>query len=300
MKLPRALKEDRRSRSDERVDCPTQVYVSMYDRIPRIDVKTIFDNRAKDHRLRVCFPTRLQTEYSHADDHFYVVKRPSRTPPGEDWIEQPSNTHPQSRFVDVSDGSVGVAIANKGLPEYELKNDEDATIALTLLRCVGWLSRGDLSTRIGEAGPMIATPKAQCQGSHTFEYSIVPHAGDWVSGKVYKQALEFDVGSLANMVEPHEGDLPPTFRFLKIEPDHLVVSSVKKAEDENALAIRFYNVTGRSVKGKLQITKSERLRDVWTASISEERKRKLKEAVNEVFEIPVEPHKVISILAGTF
>jgi alpha-mannosidase len=46
-------------------------------------------------------------------------------------------------------------------------------VALTLLRCVGWLSRDDLSTRPGSAGPTIATPEAQCPGEHTFEYAIV-------------------------------------------------------------------------------------------------------------------------------
>jgi mannosylglycerate hydrolase len=43
---------------------------------------------------------------------------------------------------------------------------------LTLLRCVGWLSRDDLATREGHAGPAVATPGAQCPGVHRFEYAL--------------------------------------------------------------------------------------------------------------------------------
>ena len=40
------------------------------------------------------------------------------------------------------------------------------TLGLTLLRCVGWLSRDDLSTRYKHAGPGLETPGAQCLGLH--------------------------------------------------------------------------------------------------------------------------------------
>jgi len=53
--------------------------------------------------------------------------------------------------------------------EYELLEDG---VAVTLLRCVGHLSRGDLRHQPGHAGPGIATPGAQMLGRHVFEVGI--------------------------------------------------------------------------------------------------------------------------------
>jgi mannosylglycerate hydrolase len=43
-----------------------------------------------------------------------------------------------------------VTLLTKGLPEYEIT--EDGELAVRLLRCVGWLSRDDQSTRQAGAG----------------------------------------------------------------------------------------------------------------------------------------------------
>jgi hypothetical protein len=45
---------------------------------------------------------------------------------------------------------------------------------VTLLRGVGWLSRGDLQTRPGHAGPALPTPGAQCLGLQRWELALRP------------------------------------------------------------------------------------------------------------------------------
>ena len=88
----------------------------------------------------------------------------------QDWPEQPTPTQHQRTFVDVNDGKIGLLVANRGLPEYEvIPGEEGVTVALTLLRCVGWLSRDDMHCRRGHAGPGLPTPGAQCLGTHTFD-----------------------------------------------------------------------------------------------------------------------------------
>ena len=57
-----------------------------------------------------------------------------------------------------------------GLKEVELT--PDGALYLTVLRCVGWLSRSDLATRRREAGPPLPTPGAQGQGVHSFTYAL--------------------------------------------------------------------------------------------------------------------------------
>ncbi len=180
--LPARLTEDRQGRSEERVACEIVTRASLYPGVPRIDIETEIENRAKDHRLRVHFPTGIRTGRSYAEQHFGVVSRPIGVPEHDDtWFEKPVATYPQKSFVDISDGERGFMLANRGLPEYEALEEPDGTItiALTLLRCVEWLSRDDLSTRKGHAGPGMHTPGAQMQGRWKFQYSLIPHEGGW-------------------------------------------------------------------------------------------------------------------------
>ncbi|HEV7127207.1 MAG TPA: glycoside hydrolase family 38 C-terminal domain-containing protein, partial [Ktedonobacterales bacterium] len=148
--LPARCADDRQSRLSETVGCAIVSEVTLTPGGRRIDIRTTVDNRACDHRLRVLFPTPIATEFSEAEGAFQVVRRPLRLappapgePPWSEWAELPVATHPQKRFIDVSDGSSGLAVINRGLPEYEVMRapeDGGVTIALTLLRGVEWLS----------------------------------------------------------------------------------------------------------------------------------------------------------------
>ena len=151
---------------------------------PRVDIQTTIHNVAEDHRLRALFPAPFPITSASAEDTYTMVNRPARLESAstKGWVEQPVSAHPQKRFVDVSDGAHGLAILNHGLAEYEIVSRERGdAVAVTLLRSVGWLSRGDLTTRNGHAGPMLATPGGQGLGMQTAHYAILPHAGDWQS-----------------------------------------------------------------------------------------------------------------------
>jgi alpha-mannosidase len=95
-----------------------------------------------------------------------VVARDPRPPWGGSWFESPHDTNHTLGAVAAG----GLTLLTKGLPEYEAT--ENGELALTLLRCVGWLSRDDLSTRRGGAGPQLPTPAAQCRRGHSFEYAL--------------------------------------------------------------------------------------------------------------------------------
>jgi len=67
----------------------------------------------------------------------------------------------------------GLAVGVDGLREYSVLHD-GGTIAITLLRAVGFLSRGDLPERRGHAGPELATPSAECLGTRSYRYTVIP------------------------------------------------------------------------------------------------------------------------------
>ena len=249
---------DRACRSDEMVPLPVVTRVTLTPGVRRVDLETTVENQARDHRLRVHFPTGLTVDAAHADGHFDVVARPlsrvySPAPAHtEGWAEQPVPTQPQRAFVDVSDGQHGLMLANRGLPEYEVRpGKEGAEIALTLLRCVGWLSRDDMSCRQGHAGPGEAALEAQCPGRHTFHYSLIPHAGDYCQAHALAYGFQTDLRALPAGANP--GPLPSTLSFITVEPSTLEISAVKEPEDGEGLVVRCWNVSDEPVTGTMRL-----------------------------------------------
>ena len=138
---------------------------------PLIRLQLDLHNQRPDHRLRLLFPTAAR-DGAWAGVAFGAVRRPYRAPGTERGQEYDLRTDPAREWVLA--GGLGVILP--GPFEYELL--EDGHLAVTLLRCVGRISRGDLRNRPGNAGPELATPAAQMLGDHHFELAVLPAAAD--------------------------------------------------------------------------------------------------------------------------
>lgn len=142
----------------------------------------------------------------------------------------------------VEAGGQGLLVAVRGLPEYELiPAEEGATLAVTLLRCVGWLSRGDLACRAGHAGPEMATPGGQCPGPAAFDYSVIPFGGAFDLDAAAQEAYAFGAPLRAAVAPLAGGPLPATQTAVALEPAALVLTAIKPAESGQGLIVRFYN-----------------------------------------------------------
>ena len=257
--MPDACSSARDERSAQMTISPIVSEVSLIPGVRRIDIHTSVENTAKDHRLRVTFPLPYPVETAAAEGTFEVRLRPIASPRPADiteWIEDPVNTFPQKRFVDVSNGTIGLGVLNRGLPEYEIVQDESGqmAVAVTLLRCVEWLSRGDLPTRKGHAGPMERTPEAQCLGHHEFDYALVPHSGDWEAEEalVLLEAQAFNTPVRVQVSEQHEGQLLSRSTLVEVEPHTLVVSAIKQSETGQGVIVRIYNPLSHAVEATIR------------------------------------------------
>jgi len=252
MVLPVGLKSDRKSREDKKVECPVESKIKLFSEVQRIEFKTTFDNQCHDHCLKVEFPTNIKTDYVCAEGHFDVVKRSIKLPDSEGWVEKVYKTAHNSGFVDINNGKYGMAILNKGLPEYEII-PENNTVALTLLRSIGWLSRGDLEYRKENAGPSFPTPEAQCLGEHIFYYALIPHQGSWDYARISQKTRQYKTKILTKQLKNQPGNLSDKYSFIELEGDYLEVSAIKKNEFEDKLVVRIYNPTDREATGKIKL-----------------------------------------------
>ena len=176
LRLPARLRDDRLARSPELVDCPIRVEISLDAGERRVDVTLAVDNRASDHRLRVLCETGTRALTHQSGAAFALLERSNRFEVRRRWIEPPTSEACLHDLVAVKGATRGLAVGVDGLREYSVLHD-GGTIAITLLRAVGFLSRGDLPERrghAGHAGPENATPSAQCIGARAYRYTVVP------------------------------------------------------------------------------------------------------------------------------
>jgi alpha-mannosidase len=179
-------------------------------------------NRRRDQRLRLLIPA----DTSHgccAGTAFGAVSRAYRPPGSEEGAEYDLRTDPARVWVD----SGGVAVMMPGPFEYELL---DGAIAVTLLRCVGRLSRDDLRHRPGHAGPGIATPGAQMRGDFSLEIGVLRHEGDWEQAQIPRWAEVF-----AHPLAPAPaGPLRPGPSF---EDPALMLSALRRVDGKGRMRV---------------------------------------------------------------
>ncbi len=159
---------------EHRVDVVTEVEVRADDSVVR--VTTSFVNPSGDHRLRVHLPLPEPATSSWAESAFTVVERGLTAEGRPDEFGLP--TAPANRFVTAG----RLTVAHEGVCEYELidvEGDMARTVALTVLRSTGMLSRLGMAYRPFPAGPLTHVEGLQMRGKTvTLHYALALDCAD--------------------------------------------------------------------------------------------------------------------------
>ena len=158
--------------------------------------------------------------------------------------------HPMNSFVDVTDGTNGVALLNTGLKAYEASDDECGTVYLSLLRAY--------PLRICVTSDMQDYSKvdkgSQCIGKNTYRYAFMPHAGDWEEGNVWGESERFNLSfGIAQFAPTEHGKNGLVHSFLELENEKLNVSAVKLSEDGEGYVVRIFNPSDNAVKTSIRL-----------------------------------------------
>jgi alpha-mannosidase len=206
------------------------------------------ENRAAGHRLRLRVPVaargRATADMAFGPDERQLV----RFKASDYLLEWLATTAPMHRYV--SGG--GWTLLTRGLHEYELLRD--GSLAVTLLRSVGELSRGDLAARPGHAGWPVATPAAEGRGAFRVELALAPVSATVGSGPdawdaVEEVAEEFHA-PLAGLMYRSGVEVPRAVAGPQLEGAGLAFRALKPRDDGPGVVLRCVNLTRRPQRGR--------------------------------------------------
>jgi alpha-mannosidase len=134
-------------------------------------------------------------------------------------------------------------VFTKGLPEIEARDGE---LLVTLLRCVGQISREGLATRPGHAGPPTPTPGGQCLGRHRFELAFRFGAASLGEAALLRASQDYRFDLLETPFDA------PVAAPLALSGD-VVLSALKGAEDGDGVILRVFNPGRRAARLQIAV-----------------------------------------------
>lgn len=249
--------------------------VIIYNDLPRIDFYTTINLQQSHVRIRLRFDTNMVSPVYNRQTQFGVI-----TLPRTKTLEQGVNI-PSPFWISSEEGNRGIAFITPGVPVNEVRAGE---IFYTLLRSVSVLSAD------GTSGPLIPTPGAMELGQHSYSYSAYFYKGNWRDIMLHREAYEYGQPLLAMQLDCEAID--KIGQFIKLDPDNLIISALKRAEGEDAIVVRFFETKGETCRAILSVP--SQIQSVKLINLLEEDEDVLD--INDgVIEMNVMPFEIVSL-----
>lgn len=298
-RIPKSIAPDEQSRSTELAETKIVTDVILGKDSRSVEFETVIDNQAKDHRLRVAFPTDIDSDETYSGLPFDVITRPVQ-PENVNDIEPGSNEayvgyHPMFDFCGITDQTTGAAVAGDGITEFEVLPMR-RTVSITLIRAVDHLHVGAM--RYGDKFKMNA---AQMIGEHSYRYAFLPHDGGYEA--VLDKVQEFrhplctvqrdflEEESLADYKAPKQ-NLGLEHSFINIEGT-VLFSALKPAEDQKGMILRVYNPLTAKTDAAIQLNDNNGGYSVEKVNLDETRIEEI-ETEQGRFSMSFEPKEIVS------
>ena len=257
--------------------------ITMYPGVPRVDVRMQADWHEQHILLKVAFPVSARSDKATFEIPYGSVERPTtRNTPAE----QAQFEVPALRWADISDSgdpSSSPAVGDRVGHGFSLLNDskygydaKDNVLRLSLLRSPTW-----------------PDPETD-QGHHEFTYSLYPHGGTWREAMTVHQGYELNYPLMAVTTTQHPGPLPVEKSFFGTAQDNVVITAIKKAADNNALIVRFYEWAGK--KGDIRLNLPQAGVVAWATNLMEVVQTPLSlDATGKVLTVPTNPYEIKTV-----
>lgn len=201
-------------------------------------------DHAPDHRLRLVVATGLPESSVLADAAFGpVVRNALELSQAEQLLEHVVHSAPLHRWVARHASHASTAIISDGLAEYEAM--PDGSVAITIVRATGELSRANLIERPGHAGWPAPIPAAQGPGRVRANFAVI------LGGPINVATIEACADDVLRPLvaetwrDASQGAaaaVPIGIRGIQLRGDGVVASAIKPAEDGDGVVLRALNL----------------------------------------------------------
>ena len=198
LRVPEVFDFEQRRRSQTFTELLCDSFVTLRTGMDRIEVITTVDNAARDHRVRVLFPTDVKARTFLSDGAFDVVEREIALPKNNHLRRELAvETTAQQTWTAVGSAKRGLAIVAKGLLECAVRDLPSRPIALTLFRATGRTVFTD------------GQPGGQLIGPLTFQYWLFPFAGEAPRTKLCLFGQQLGAGLRDAQIQPRHFPAAP-------------------------------------------------------------------------------------------
>jgi alpha-mannosidase/mannosylglycerate hydrolase len=243
MSVPARYDRQTERRSKERVDLAIVSFVSLRRGAKVVEVETVVENTAEDHRLRLLLPSDVAEAKTYLAHHpFDLVERKiAIDPETATWQEMELAEKPFLGLQAVGAGRRGLAFLSAGgLHEGGVTDDERRTLLVTLLR--------SFRRTVGTPGE----PDGLERGTLTYRYALIPFPGELPRAEALWEMIRLQAGVLTRQTGRFPSGYPamagkaePRLSLIEQKTGRLIVSAIKPAEAGGSLVIRLWNPTGK-------------------------------------------------------
>jgi alpha-mannosidase len=223
--------------------------VMLYYRIPWVQFKIHADWHAQHRLAKIAFPLSVHSESTTYEVPYGFITRLDPTSSKATPADKAKYEVPGQKWIDHTseDRSHGVSLLNDCKYGFDAAND---VIRMTLLRSASYPF--GLRRIFGLPVDEGTLSQVTDQGEHTVSYALYPHRSDFREALTARKAYEFSYPLLAVPEPTHKGDLPNSYSFISVQPDNIIITVLKKAEDSNDTILRCYETSGKDTEATIQ------------------------------------------------
>ena len=131
------------------------------------------------------------------------------------------------------------------------------------------------------------------EGSHRFRMALYPHSGGWRNR--YRDGIAFNYPLIAFSASAAPGGiLQADGEFLNIEPKSMIMTALKKSEDEDSITLRFYEAEG-SMNERARVKLFLPIKQAWKTNLIEQEEQPIAVGSDGIVELPVTPWEIVTL-----
>jgi len=230
--------------------CLYRQQITVYKNIKRIDfdIEILGWDGTEYREFRLALPLNMKKGTVTYEVPFGTVTVGKDEIPGaagERYVQKASEVHPREvqDWISASDEHFGITLSSS-VAVCDYLDPTDDPIPFTVLQPVLLASRRSCH---GEGNWYLQA------GDHRYHFSLFSHRSGWNLGYRHAKQANAPLRVCINRSLYRNPILPPEYSFCSTSSDNVIISTIKKCEDDSSLIIRCYEMEGKDTECSIQL-----------------------------------------------